>query len=129
MAGIDVGIQTRLSNHAGLNALVVAIYSVIAPSGQPQPFISWNIFDEALNEHMGSSSTPTTVMVQVSSFTDTKQEQEAITVQLKSALSRYRGAEGGVTVQDSFYQGYNDRFDVDENYYQRDHDFEIHYEE
>lgn len=129
MAGIDAGIQARLADHAGLNALVNAIYSVLAPPGTAEPFITWRVFDEENNEHMGSSSTPTTASVQVSSFTGSKSEQEAITVQLKDALSRYRGTEGSVTVQDSFYTGYNDRFDIDDQYFQRDHDFTIHYEE
>tara|TARA_R110000772_G_scaffold261031_1_gene379302 strand:- start:150 stop:539 length:390 start_codon:yes stop_codon:yes gene_type:complete len=129
MAEVDAGIQARLTGHAGLSALVNSVYSTLAPPGTAEPFITWRVFDDEPNEHMGSSGTPTTASVQVTSFTSTKAEQIAITTQLKDALGRYRGTEGSVTVQESFFTGYNDRYDNDEQYFQRDHEFTIHYEE
>lgn len=129
MAEVDAGIQARLTGHVGLNALVNAIYSELAPPGTASPYITWRVYDEDPNEHMGSSSPPTAAFVQVTSYADSKAEQTAITVQIKLALSRYSGSEGGVVVQDSFFNGYNGRYDNDDQYFQRDHEFTIHYEE
>ena len=129
MAVVESAISSRLANYSGLTALTSRIFAVIAPDSAATPFVTWRIFNETVMSNFGSDSTPTEVSLQVSIFADDFDSVVNIGIQVKAALQRFRGTVNSVVIQDTFYEGYNDRFDNDGNYYQRDMDFRVFYEE
>lgn len=129
MATVEQAIDARLNEYSALTALCSSIYAVLAPQSASLPFITWRLFDERVNSHMASDSTPTEASFQVTIFAADFNSIPPIAEQVKNALQRYAATIETVVVQTTFYDGSNDAYDIDDDYYQRSMDFRIFYEE
>lgn len=130
MAVVETPLLARLNDHAGLSAISgLTIWAVLAPERTPSPYIVFRGTDEDVNRHFTANSEPTTTFEQVTVFASDFDKIIEVSIQLKAALTRFSGTSGGVVVQQIFYDGFTDRYDQDDDYYQRDHDFIVHWEE
>lgn len=127
---VETPIKFLLNNDSGLSAIDgLTIWAVVAPERTTSPYITYYTADEDPTRVMGEDTTPTTDLVQITVFADTLEEIITVSKALKAALNRYSGTADGVVVQHIFADGHNDRYDDDDKYYQRNHDFIVHFEE
>lgn len=111
--GLHEAIFDRLSNYAGLTALVGAaasarIYPDEAPPGVARPYIVfWQPGDE--NHHLsGSDAGIVTARLQFDCYDEDQDDARAVGAQVVAALSRYGGTHAGVVIQTIFIEN---RFD------------------
>ena len=133
MAGpLEKAIYTRLTGFSALTTLLASstsVWAVLASPSETLPYIVYRTFDESPNDVMSTATTPTEAAIQVSAFAATHQAMVDITTQIKAAFNRWSATSDGVVIQDTFYDGFNERFDPVDSVYTRDHDFRFFYEE
>ncbi len=130
ITAVQIALKSRLNSFTGLTDLVGGeIYATIAPERTRSPFVVYRETDEEKTSQFSSDGGPTTSFQEITVFATDFDSLVAVSVQLQKALNRFAGTENGVVVQAIFFDGMNDRFDEDDNFYQRIHNYIVHYEE
>lgn len=119
-------IYSRLSTYAGLIALVdIKIYPLTVPQDIDLPYVSFFIVSDVPEHAMGADADIETIRVQISCWAYTFDEAKALEVQVKLALSRYRGG----NILDVFVDSSLDLYDGEEGIYHIPIDFIIFHKE
>lgn len=127
---IDTALFDRLSNHAGLSALVGAgsiarIYPILAPQNVADPYVVYTMIS---NSAVGALAADTDFEIpryQVSAWSQNVDTARAVGDQIKDALKRYSGTNDSVVIVDSLYVNRTELLDPDTYFYQNALDFEI----
>lgn len=115
-------IYARLSAYADLTALVGSkIYPLTVPQDIELPYVSYFIVSDIPEHCMGQDGDIRTIRLQISCWANTYDEVKAIEVQVKAALSRYRGG----NIQDIFTDSSLDLYDGEEDVYHVPVDFTV----
>lgn len=105
---VESEIYSRLSGYADLTALVGAkIYPLTIPPAIALPALSYFKVSDIPTHAMGSDGDIKTVRVQVSCWAATYNAVKSIEVQVRAALSRYRGG----NIKDCFFDGSIDLYE------------------
>jgi hypothetical protein len=113
-------IYSRLSTYAGLIALVgMRIYPLTIPDKEPLPAVTYFIVSDVPEHAMGADADIETIRLQISCWADDYDAAKAIEVQVKTALSRYRGG----NIKDCFFDNSLDLYDGNEDIYHIPIDF------
>ena len=129
---LESAIKSRLEDYSALTqtlATTTSIWAVLAPDDAAKPFITYEVVTDSPTIAMSADCVPSESLVIINIFADTFLEIANTFSQLRTCLDRYTGAEGGVTVQATFYEGRNDNFDLTDRDYQRTCNFRIFYED
>lgn len=130
MADANTGIHARLAAYTDLTDLVSArIWRIRATDIQTLPYVVIHRISTTPTHAMGGDITPTEARIQVSVFGSTGASCDATALEVKNALSRWSGSAGTVTFQHVFFEDENDQYDEDTNYFQKNLDFRVFYEE
>lgn len=124
-SAIKARLETQVSNLSGASA----IWAVQAPQDAVRPYLVFNVNDETPVNVMSGETTPTEAQIEVTIYADTFLEVVNITNDVRTAMTRFSGTAGSVTVQDIFYEGRDDFFDEADRTYQRTLDFRMWFEE
>jgi len=126
---IDEAIFSRLSNYAGLTALVgtspAGIFPVIAPQDVARPFV---VFQKISNERisaMGSDTDIARARFQFTSYAETHEGARDVGKQVRLALQRYSGVVATVTIDDIFIENELDDYDPETLLHSKVQDFEV----
>ena len=117
MARLGDAVYARLVAHAGTKALVERrVYPMQLPQGTgepsvPYPAIRFQVFERAPTHLMGADLNERHSEVQVDCYAETYEAAHAVAAEVRSALSRWEGTAGGVTVLHFFVDG---SLDMDE---------------
>ena len=105
-------IHARLKAHSGTFALVKArIYPLRLPQGPTYPGVRYQRIGAPRAHAMGADTGEVFARVQVDCYAETYAGADALSVQVRAALSRWSGTAGGVVVDSIFL---DDERDVDE---------------
>jgi hypothetical protein len=130
LADANAGIHARLAAYTDLTDLVsTRIWRVRAPDIQTLPYVVIHRISTTPNHVMGADTTPTEARIQISVYDDDGPGCDAAALEVKNALSRWSGTAGTVTFQHVFFEDENDQYDEDSNYFQKNLDFRVFYEE
>lgn len=130
MAVVETVMKDVLAAHAGLSAISgLTIWNGLAPERTASPYIVWTVVDEEKNRTFGGDQEPTSTLVQVTVFADTTEDRVTVGIQVEDCLNDYSGTINSVVVQHIFFDGKNDRYDIDDKYFQRNYDYLVHFEE
>ena len=111
---IEQAIYSRLSGFAGLTALVGdRISHEVTPQDDGYPQVVFNRVSTRRYPAMGSNAGVATSRVQVNIYGATALSAQETAVQVRAALSRWRGTAGGVTVQAIFDEAESTDYDAD----------------
>lgn len=92
---IETALYSHLSTQAGITALVSnRIYATVPPSSPTYPFITFQIFSNAPEHHMGGAAGLTVVKLQIDAWAFLVQEQQDISEAIRNELDGFRGAMG-----------------------------------
>lgn len=123
---IETALYDRLSNYAGLTALVgTRIYPVKAPQNVTDPFVTYFLVTASPIGALAADTDIETPRYQVSGWSLSYDTAKSIGDQIKSALKRYTGTNDGVVIIDSLYLNRVDLHDPETDYHQDALDFEI----
>jgi hypothetical protein len=124
-------LYNRLSNHAGLNALVPAsrIFYVKKPAGAVLPAVTYfRVYGQRV-ESMTGSSALAFARFQVDAWAKTYPEVKAVAEQVRMALQGYKGTFSGTTIQGINYLGDQDLYEDDAAEFRVLMEFLVHHNE
>ncbi|HMT13134.1 MAG TPA: DUF3168 domain-containing protein [Aestuariivirga sp.] len=111
---MEKALMARLLAAAGLTSLVSnRVYWVIAPQGVAAPYIIMSVISSVPGYTMAGKDALTESRVQVDIYAKTYASAKAISAQVKSALSGFRGGVSGVTFDGIFIASERDTFTDD----------------
>lgn len=129
--GIENGVVTRLNAVAAVTSLVDdRIYANTLPDGKEHPAIVYQListlpFDSNLNSDPGKLQS----RVQFTLIADSTDDRIALSNAVRSALQRFQGAAGDITILDSRLENMFDQaYDLKTDQTARIADFLIYYE-
>jgi hypothetical protein len=117
MAVLGDAVYARLTAHAGTAALVgTRVYPLRLPQGMgepsvPYPAIRFQVFERARTHLMGADLNERHAEVQIDCYAESYEDAHELAEAVVSALSRWEGTAGGVTVIHFFLEG---SLDMDE---------------
>ena len=92
---IATAMFSHLSSQAGITALVgTRVYATVPPSDPTYPFITFQVFSDAPEHHMGGAVGLTIVKMQIDAWAFLVQEQQDISEAIRNALDGFRGLMG-----------------------------------
>lgn len=125
---IEKAIYTRLSEFAGLSALVAArIHPLKLPQNVTYPCVTFSKISTERHSAMGADAAVTRSRYQVSSWAKNYSDVEPVSEQVRAALQRFRGTVSSVVIQDIFIENELDLYESDVNVYQIIQDFDVIY--
>lgn len=112
MANLAAFLVARLEAVAGVTNLAsTRIYPKRLPQAPTLEAITFDLISQRRDSAMGADVTQEASRVSVSSWGNTWTESQALDEEVKTALRRYSGSTGGVTVHDVFIES---TLDLDE---------------
>lgn len=131
MADIGEAIYSRLNGDATVSGLVgTRIYPYTPEDPPARPYITYHLISMLPRPHaMGSDPALVMDRYQVDLWAETYSQLITLDDAVMAVLSRWRGTEAGVTVQDSLHVNRRDFFESETRYFRRSNDFEISWEE
>jgi hypothetical protein len=127
---VETAIVKHLRDTVGVSAVVgTKVYRVIAPQGTAAPFVVVSCISEDVTPLAGADMSLRSASVQVDCYAASNAAVLALAAEAKEALSRKSGTWDGVVVQQCFFDGTMDDFEVDTLLYRRTTDLTVWYEE
>ena len=129
MASIEEALHAKLVGTVGISGLIAArCYPLKLPQGVTYPAASYTLIAAPRHPLMGADAGVVDALFQVSAWGTTYATAKALAVQIRTALSRWRGTASGIVVQDSFLQNESDGWEEDGQVFHVPTDVRIHYE-
>lgn len=123
---IEAAIYNRLSNFAGLTALVSArIFPNFAPKDTASPYVVFHKLYATPVSAMSADPGLTQTTYRVSIFAKLPIDLSNISAQINLALQRWSGTLESTTIQDSLLETNLDMYEVDTQLHHRSIQFEI----
>ena len=129
---VESEIFARLSGYTGLTSILggldphghVKIYPLAIEQDTVLPAITYFKVSDVPEHAMGADASIKTVRIQVSCWAETYGAAKSLELQVKTALSRYRGG----NIQDCFWDNSTDLSDSEEGIFHVANDFLIFYQ-
>jgi len=121
-------LYTRLTNHAGLKALIdVRAYPVKLPQDVTYPAVVYEIITRTEFPAMGANADHTRKRITVTGFSDSYSGVKALETQIVAALDRYRGTANGTTIDGCLLENASDVYEDTFESFQMNIDFIVTY--
>jgi hypothetical protein len=130
VADIDAALRTRLTAHAGTQALVSSrVWYDHLPPKPILPAATVGQISGVRPKTMGSDTDVVQGRVQVDSCASSRAGAVALAEQVKGALKRFRGTSGGVTINACFLEDETPAFLDADNIWTIQHDYMVTWRE
>jgi len=128
---VESEVFSRLSGYAGLTSILggldphghVKIYPLVIEQDTVLPAITYFKVSDVPEHAMGADASIKTVRIQVSCWAEIYGVVKSLEVQVKAALSRYRGG----NILDCFWDNSTDLSDLEEDVFHVANDFIVFY--
>ncbi len=130
MSSASAAVVARLNEFTALTSLVSdRIYRYRALDLQAQPYIVVYVITDTKNHAMGADINPAEARIQVTVFSSDGPICDQVAAQVHAALNRWSGTINGTVVQSIFHVNETESYEVDTDYYQKNIDYRVFYEE
>jgi len=127
---VEDGVFDRLSNYAGLSALVSArIYPYIAPQGVTDPYVVYRRISTSRLSNLGADTTMAVMILEIVAWSKNKDTAASVAVQIRAAFQRYSGTNSSIVFEDAYIINEEDFYDPETLYFHIPIDFEIWHRE
>lgn len=135
--GIETAIKTALENDATLSSLAVTVWPHVAAKSAAYPFIVYSANGSDIENYINgvqANLTLTRININLDIYTDSVQQREQITTQIKNLLHGFSGDLGteNLNIRNSILQSVStfsesDLTGTDEQIYRSSLSFDFHY--
>ena len=121
---IDNAIYSILSANSGVNGIVsLNIFPGVADQEDLDTYVVYHLIDTVPENTKDGVSLLDEARVQVNCFSPVKSNCNTLATNIRTALDRYRGTAGSMTIDKIIFQDARNDYDIDRKIYQVQQDF------